>query len=145
MEDVNAEGMKFHAKEILVSVDNEARWTWNYEECSTPMRPTGMILVRVLIGKVGNRDRLVSVLQRIPVKGGELGWNCIACVKDALKQLEEDKSALGTSATAWVVVRNGAMQYIEDKKMAHRFDGKGNFDTSKVPTWDLIEGKELIA
>jgi hypothetical protein len=31
------------------------------------------------------------------------------------------------------------------KKDQHRFDGRGKFDTSQVPTYDLIQGKETIA
>ena len=59
-----------------------------------------MILVRILIGKVENIDRLVSVLQSVPVKGDEPGWNCVKWVEDALKGLEGDGRALGTSVTA---------------------------------------------
>lgn len=33
----------------------------------------------------------------------------------------------------------------QKKKDQHRFDGKGKFDTSQVPTYDLIQGKETIA
>lgn len=35
--------------------------------------------------------------------------------------------------------------YVAKKTAEHRFDGKGQFDQSKVPTWDAIEGRELIA
>lgn len=41
-------------------------------------------------------------------------------------------------------MRDDAMGYCQRKKDQHRFDGKGNFDTSKAATYDLIEGKETI-
>jgi hypothetical protein len=44
----------------------------------------------------------------------------------------------------WQAVRDAAMQFCQQKKDAHRFDGKGNFDTSQVTTFDLIQKKETI-
>jgi hypothetical protein len=44
----------------------------------------------------------------------------------------------------WGAVRDAAMEYCQRKKDQHRFDGKGKFDTSRVSTFDLIEGKETI-
>jgi hypothetical protein len=37
------------------------------------------------------------------------------------------------------------MWYVTKKVTKHRFDREGQFDQGKVPTWDVIEGKELIA
>jgi len=42
-------------------------------------------------------------------------------------------------------VKNTAMWYVKKKADEHRFDGSGEFDQSKVPTWDALEGKEVIA
>jgi hypothetical protein len=39
-------------------------------------------------------------------------------------------------------VRNGVMEYCQKKGDEHRFDGETNADTSKIPTFDLIKGKE---
>ncbi len=54
---------------------------------------------------------------------------------------------MGTSQLDWKIVRDTAMRYIEGKKTQHRFDGKapkGQFDTRKPATCDLLTGKELI-
>lgn len=37
------------------------------------------------------------------------------------------------------------MWHVAKKAAEHRFDGNGEFGQGKVPTWDAIEGKELIA
>jgi hypothetical protein len=42
------------------------------------------------------------------------------------------------------MVKDGVMTYCQRKKDQHRLDGKGKFDMSKVPTYDLIERKETI-
>lgn len=58
--------------------------------------------------------------------------------------LRIDPKALGTSVVEWEKVRGGATDYCQRKKDQHRFDGKGNFDMRKVPTYDLIERKRSL-
>lgn len=58
--------------------------------------------------------------------------------------LKVDPRALGTSVVEWEKVRRGAMDYCQRKKDLHRFDGQGNFDMKKIPTYDLIVQKEII-
>ncbi|KAI1824292.1 hypothetical protein F4861DRAFT_539175 [Xylaria intraflava] len=96
-------------------------------------------------------DRLVSVLEGVPVREPEPGWNCVEWVKEALMRLEKDEEkdekALGTSVLGWQAVRDAAMWYVEEKAAEHRFDGKaeaGQFDTRKVATYDLVEETETI-
>ena len=62
-----------------------------------------------------------------------------------MEELKVDPKALGTSVMEWEKVRNQAMDYCQQKKDQHRFDGQGNFDRSKAPTYDLMEQKETIA
>ena len=103
-----------------------------------------MLLVRIMIAKVENKDQLRSILNSTPVRQGEQGWNCVPRIKEAPEKLEADGKTLGTRVTEWGRVRDGAMTYCQRKKDEHRFDGKGDFDMSKVPTYDLIEQKEVI-
>ena len=65
--------------------------------------------------------------------------------KEVLEGLKAGGKARGTSILEWERVRDGAMNYCQRKKDQHRFDGQGSYDSSKVPTYDLIEGKETIA
>lgn len=106
-----------------------------------------MILVRVLVAKIENMERLASVLQSVPIRGSEPRWNCVEWVKEALEMLRKDGKVLGTSALGWQTVRDTAMWYVEKKAAQHRFDGKakpGQFDDTKVATYDLLEGKETM-
>jgi hypothetical protein len=103
-----------------------------------------MLLVRITVGKVEDGNRLVKILRDTPIRQGQLGWNCVAWVKEALETLEVDPKALGTRVTEWEKVRSGAMDYCQRKKDQHRFDGQGNFDMEVAPTYDLIEQKETI-
>jgi hypothetical protein len=103
-----------------------------------------MLLVRIMIGKVEKKDRLVTIMRNVPIKQGEPGWNCVIWVKEAIEALRADGKALGTSRTVWQYVRDTAMWYIEKKKNEHRFDGLANFDIKQSATYDLLEGKETI-
>jgi hypothetical protein len=109
------------------------------------MMPTQMILVRVLLAKVEDTKALAQKLRRIPVRQGEEGWNCVVWVQEALASLATPKGVLGTNVLQWQRVRDIAMTYCQQKKDQHRFDGRGKFDMSKVPTWDLTHDKETIA
>ena len=65
-------------------------------------------------------------------------------VKEALSELEKSNKIIGTSVIEWKAVRDAAMEYCQQKRDQHRFDGKGEFDTSRVSTFDLIQEKETI-
>jgi hypothetical protein len=108
------------------------------------MMPTQMILVRALIAKVEHSERLAQLVRPIPIRQGQEGWNCVSWVREALSELQKSKKIIGTSMMEWQAVRDVAMQFCQQKKDAHRFDGKGNFDTSQVATFDLIQKKETI-
>lgn len=134
-------GVRYHAKETI-SPEGNMKWSFEAREC--PLAPTSMLLVRIVIGKVADGNRLVEILHKTPIRQDQPGWNCVAWVKDALERLQMDKKALGTSVIEWNKVRNKAMEYCQQKKDQHRFDGQGNFDMKKAPTYDLIEQKEII-
>ncbi|KGO75059.1 hypothetical protein PITC_047420 [Penicillium italicum] len=134
-------GVRYHAKERL-ELAGGSKWFFEEREC--PLAPTSMLLVRIMVGKVADGNRLVEILRNTPIRQGQPGWNCVIWVKEALEMLKVDPKALGTSVVEWEKVRSGAMDYCQRKKDQHRFDGQGNFDMKKVPAYDLIERKEII-
>lgn len=140
--------MRFHAKNEITMVDGSYRSVWKYESKTTFLLSTDVLLVRIMIGKVINMHRLVSAFEQTPVRGDEPGyehWNCVEWIKEALTVIEKDQNILGTSAINWNSVRNAAMWYIEKKKAEHRFDGQGESEERRVPTWSLLEKRELIS
>ncbi|KAL2072014.1 hypothetical protein VTL71DRAFT_11357 [Oculimacula yallundae] len=128
---------KYHAKERLDG--------WEFTEERISLQPVDALLVRILIAKIERKDRAVDIFRKIPIKPDELGWNCVSWVKEALAALQTDGRALGTGNVDWKVIRDAAMSYVEKKKEEHRFDGKGDYDSSRAPTWDILEGRETIA
>lgn len=132
------QGVRYHA---MNRVDK-----WVFEERSTSLEATNMLLVRVMIGKVVDSEGLKGVMRSIQVKNNDPAWNCVIWVKEALAKLAGGKT-MGTSQLDWQTVRDTVMKYVEDKKAQHRFDGKapkGQFDTRRAATFDLLTGKEMI-
>jgi hypothetical protein len=53
---------------------------WTYENREISLQPTSAILVRIVIGKIADRARLVEVFARTPIRAGHAeyeGWNCV--------------------------------------------------------------------
>ncbi|KAF2750088.1 hypothetical protein M011DRAFT_374293, partial [Sporormia fimetaria CBS 119925] len=132
-------GMRYHAK---TKPDGTVKGKWYFDEREIPLEATQMLLVRVMITKIEKKDRVVSILRSTPVKQGVPTWTCKSWVQDALRNLEADGKALGTGVTDWDTVREAAIEYCQQKKAAHRFDGKVHWDTKKAATYDLLEKRE---
>ncbi|KAH8777366.1 hypothetical protein F5883DRAFT_409224 [Diaporthe sp. PMI_573] len=150
-EDSNSKGKRFHVKETMTTVDGRTQSRWVFEERDIGMNPTAMILVRVIIGKVANLERVASVLREVPVRDNQSGWNCVWWLREALDMLRADAKALSggrSSAAGWKEAGEAAMEFVKGKEREHRFDGKaapGWFDMSRVATYDLLRGEEVVA
>ncbi|KJZ71011.1 hypothetical protein HIM_09590 [Hirsutella minnesotensis 3608] len=143
-EGIHSRGSRFHAVEKIVENDQSGpKAAWAYEEREIGMEPTSMLLVRIMIAKVKSVRRLRSLFEGVPVRPDVVGWNCVGWIKEALEAALSDGKALGTSASDWESVRDTAMWYVETKKAAHRFDGKGHYDSKVAATWDMMQGVEL--
>lgn len=139
----------------MTTVNGRTQSRWVFEERDIGMNPTAMILVRVIIGKVANVDRVASVLREVPVRDNQSGWNCVWWLREALEMLRADGKALSggrsssaAAAAAWEEAGEAAMGFVRRKEREHRFDGKaapGWFDMSRVATFDLLRGEEVVA
>lgn len=160
-------GTTYHARELPTPIPSttgtgtgtDMIFKWTYEERSTALDT--MVLVRVLIGKVVDRERLVEVLRGVPVpvgggEGVEEGWNCVSWVRGAVEAIKRDedngngdgKGVMGKgSVLEWRVVRDAAMGFA-GRKMGEgwfRSGGQGNFEVGRVATWDLVGGREIVS
>ncbi|TGO39305.1 hypothetical protein BHYA_0056g00150 [Botrytis hyacinthi] len=131
-------------KEDTVFVPSTGKSDIKYEEVSIPLLATQMLLVRVMLAKIENYDRMLQILRAIPIRNKDEGWNCVGWVREALVDLQNDGKTLGTAVIEWATVRDAAMNYCQRKKDEHRFDGVVEWKTDKAATFDLINGKEVI-
>ena len=139
IETPGARGTRYH----VTVVPPDETGCWLFEERDCPLAPTKRLLVRILIAEVGNKARLENVLRNTPPKPEEHDYNCVLWVKEALVRLEADGEALRVGTVEWETVRDSALGYCWRKRDQNRFDGTGDFDATKVPTYDLIQRKEL--
>jgi hypothetical protein len=138
----------------------EQRNSWGYQFYTFPARIDGrgeMIyneisqgfgkepapLVRMVIGKIHDVPRLFCVMRSVRI-ARERTWDGAAWVRDALNALQEDGRAMGTSVLEWDTVKHEVLNYLRYKDGQHRFDGRGNFDTSRPATYDLLRRVEVI-
>ena len=139
-----SQGKRYHIKQYQYNENDQLRTKWAYEELNVPVTPTRMILVRVLVAKIVDWNKMELILRGVPLIQNDASWTCRIWVKDALGYLVGDGHALGTSVSDWSTVENAATRYVQVKKDQHRFDGQVQWDMEKVPTWDLIENREAI-
>ncbi|KAI1125835.1 hypothetical protein F5Y10DRAFT_267721 [Nemania abortiva] len=136
-------GIRFHVVDSNMVLSQQPP-DWVYNEGTITLEPTPTLLVRVVVGKVKNIDRLQSILRQVPVRSEVPGWDCESWVKEALRMLNSDREAMGTSIASWDLVRSTVIEYANSKRAARRLTTVGQYDGSKVATWDMMEGKELI-
>ncbi|GAP86622.1 putative putative conserved hypothetical protein [Rosellinia necatrix] len=136
-----APGHRFHA---ITRVEGPERQpVWRFEEVQLPMKPSSMQLVRIVVGRVQDMGQLRKIFEQIPVQPGTPGWN-YEWTKAALEAATQDGNALSASVPDWESVKSTAMSYAQQKKDAHRFDGRIYYDRDQAATWDMLEDTEKI-
>lgn len=78
-----------------------------------------MLLFRVIVGKVEQRERLKEILRSFPIRQGQPGWNCVGWIKEALEKIRADGRVVVTSVLDWETVDKEAMAYCQRKKDQH--------------------------
>jgi len=153
----SAVGHRAHAKNIFTGAAGGEQWV--FEECPTTLDAANQLLVRVMIAKVRDRERLIRTLGTVDVVQGDKNFNCVSWLREALavlqrsnanKDADNDKTrsaadrVLGSCELDWKTVRDAAMGYCQKKKDQNRFNNKGNFDVKNLrpPTFDLLQMKE---
>ena len=106
------------------------------------MMPVDMILVRIMLAKVEDTNKLAQLLRQVPIGQREGGWNWVAWVKEALLRSEQPEAVVGASMLGWEAVREAALSYCRRKRDERRFDGTRKHDPTQVPTFDMILMKE---
>lgn len=108
--------------------------------------PVDTILVRIMLAKVEDTNKLAQLLRQVPIgQRVEGGWNCVAWVREALFRIERLEGVVGTSVLGWEAVREAALSYCRLKRDQHRFDGTGEYDPTQVPSFDMIQMRETAA
>ena len=136
-------GTRYHVRNRYVP-EQPGPPVWQYEALAIPLVQTNMLLARVMIGKVLDGSRLRTVLERVPLVQQDPAWTCRIWVKSAVAALEADGKCLGTRVSEWQMIERTANDYVAKKRQEKRFETSGKWPPLTVPTYDLLEGKEVI-
>jgi hypothetical protein len=129
--------MRYHVK-------NHPITGWQYEEVSLlNVQSTVNLLARILIAKIENEERLVELLRSIPVVQDDPNWRCRTWMANALAALKADGKAVGTAQLDWAKIEKVGREYVAKKAASGRYTIEQDKQQPK-PTWDLIEGKEVV-
>ncbi|KAK6442469.1 hypothetical protein LTR95_001301 [Oleoguttula sp. CCFEE 5521] len=143
---------KHHVKNTLLVDDRgHATTPWRYENLIVDdIESEPRLLVRVVLGKVVRVDAEVQrVVGSVPVMDAkELvseaseTFNCISWVRDVFQELVTQK-AIAARHADWDEIQRQAVEYVDRKREAGRWDGKWEGDG--VPLMDLMTDKEIVA
>lgn len=117
---------------------------WVYEEKTvSDIRATNTLLARIVIAKVEDEQRLVSLLRDLPIVNGDTNWRCRSWVGSALAEIAKDGKCVGTSRLDWGEIEAFARQYVAYKTAIGRYT-KADDMVKPKPTYDLLQEKETV-
>ena len=129
--------MRYHVK-------NPPGRGWVYEEAPVrDVRNSGMLLARIVVGKITDEKRLIEIIRSAPVIQNDPNWRCRTWVADVLERVAKDGRAVGTSNLSWTRIERVARDYVGKKTAEGRY-GRGSDPTKPKPTWDTLQGRELL-
>ena len=136
-------GYRYHVRQWLDPA-RPGGLTWEYVSLEIPLIQTNMLLGRIMIAKITDKAHIRSTLAAVPAIQDDPSWTCRIWVKDAIAALEADGKSLGTRVTKWTTIEQNANNYIRQKRQQRRYDGSGSWEPGTVPTFDLLENREII-
>lgn len=126
-----------------IHVKNRPGRGWVYEEVELQnVRSAVTILVRIVIAKITDEERLLSIIRAVPVVQDDPQWRCRTWVSQALGAIARDGACVGTAMLDWAEIEPTAREYAATKAGTGRFVG-GDTGLPK-PTWDMLARKELV-
>ncbi|PSN60499.1 hypothetical protein BS50DRAFT_593605 [Corynespora cassiicola Philippines] len=129
-------GSRYHVKNSPLG--------WTYEEIPLEnIRATNSLLARILIVKIEDELRLVTLLRELSVVQGDSNWRCRTWIASALAEIAKDGKCVGTAELNWAKIEAFARQYVQEKTASGRYQSVSDLMKPK-PTWDMLENKESV-
>ncbi|KYK59914.1 hypothetical protein DCS_01048 [Drechmeria coniospora] len=130
-------GTRYHAKNPLPG-------GWRYEQ--VPLlnaRHTPNLLVRVLISKIADEDRVIDILRHASLVPNDPNFRCRRWIADALDRLQHDAETMGTAFLDRHAVETVRRDYLRSKSADGRFAEPDSLDNRRPkPAWDVLKNME---
>lgn len=128
-------GMRYHVKNSPAG--------WKYEELGEDVRNINSLLARIVIAKIKDEKRLISLFNRVPVVQGDPNWRCRTWMASALDEIAKDGKCVGSAELSWPKIEAFGRQYVGNKTSGGRYRSAADLVNPR-PTWDMLENKERI-
>ncbi|KAK2606720.1 hypothetical protein N8I77_005451 [Diaporthe amygdali] len=142
-------GQQYHVKNQPVGPP------WKYDAGDVQdVRVTAQLLARVAIAKIVDEERLINILERVPVNppnwsgkanGREPRWTCRLWVIAALNAIKADGEAVGTNVLDNIDGPGGIIETTKEfvaRQIENRRYGSGTDAMAPKPLLDMMTGKE---
>jgi hypothetical protein len=140
---------KFHVKNALQNIDGQILQPWRFEIILIPdLSEEQRLLICVVIGKITS-DAVEQKLSQVPIyqvddsdKAKARAFSCLTWVKAALDELRGSGAVSGL--LDWETIHKSALDFVVRKKEEGRWEVQMVGDNLRVPTLDLLSGRELV-
>ena len=102
-----------------------------------------MLLARVVIAKVIDERRLVDIIRSVSLVQNHPNWRCRTWVAAVLSRVAIDGGSVGTAELSWSRIERVSREYVGRKAAEGRY-GRGTNPTKAKPTWNMLEGREIV-
>jgi hypothetical protein len=100
-------------------------------------------LARILIAKIEDEQRLITLFRGLPVVQDDSNWRCRSWIASGLVKIGQDGKCVGTAELDWQKSEPLARQYVGDKTARGRYRSAADLLKPKL-TWDMLENKEIV-
>ena len=140
---------KHHVKNTVQNISGEVTQPWRHERLAiSDILLEPRLLVRVIVAKITSPDTLEEILGGARVyqiddlnQAKAQSFSCSTWVQAVLEELS--RQGVITGLGEWKEIQKKAVQYVERKRVAGRWNGglKGEIG---VPMLDLLSGREIF-
>lgn len=128
--------MKYHVKNDI--------YGWTFEEVEEPnLRHNVRLLARIMIAKIEDETRLVSIIRQVPLIQADPNWRCRTWMMNVITAIAADRDSVGKAVLDWEKIEAFAKDYIGRKTQFDRYSSAETLAKAR-PTWDLLSDQELI-
>ncbi|KYK59830.1 hypothetical protein DCS_00964 [Drechmeria coniospora] len=116
---------------------------WFYtEKTVTDVRTPYKMLVRLLVGKIEDMDRLVTMTRTTPIPQNDPYFRSYDWVATVLERVDADGTVVGDAVLDWETIEMTARRFIETKALQGRF-GREALGLPQ-PMWSMLEDREVL-
>ncbi|KAI9163475.1 hypothetical protein HJFPF1_05089 [Paramyrothecium foliicola] len=131
------------------SLEKGGRRGWRFKSMELDdVRNDDNLLCRILIGKISSESLIARTMRK--VKPARMMFSrddeyniCATWASDVAHELKGEHWVVGTAETNFGEISRHVQQYVADKVAAGRYRDTED-QTKPVPTWDMLQGKEII-